>query len=74
VPAAPPQVPALKQQYDRVLAELQKERDGFLAEKTAIMQVGCGIGESGVERGGGLGRAWWSVGGGLGCTRARLLP
>lgn len=33
------QVPALRQQYDRVLLELQKERDGFMAEKAAIMQV-----------------------------------
>lgn len=32
------QVPALRQQYDRVLLELQKERDGFMAEKAAIMQ------------------------------------
>eukprot|EP00983_Pelagomonas_calceolata_P035102 1097652-Pelagomonas_calceolata.AAC.7 len=31
-------VPALRQQYDRVLLELQKERDGFMAEKAAIMQ------------------------------------
>ena len=33
------QVPALRQQYDRVLMELQRERDGFVSEKAAIMQV-----------------------------------
>lgn len=33
------QVPALKQHYDRVLADLQKERDSLMQEKVTIMQV-----------------------------------
>ncbi|GFH16078.1 kinesin motor domain-containing protein, partial [Haematococcus lacustris] len=33
------QVPALKQHYDRVLAEVQRERDALVNEKTVILQV-----------------------------------
>ncbi|KAL6746535.1 hypothetical protein V8C86DRAFT_2939694 [Haematococcus lacustris] len=32
------QVPALKQHYDRVLAEVQRERDALVNEKTVILQ------------------------------------
>jgi hypothetical protein len=35
------QVPALKQHYDRVLADLQRERDALVNEKNVILQVRC---------------------------------
>lgn len=33
------QVPALKQHYDRVLADLQSERDSLISERKALMDV-----------------------------------
>lgn len=33
------QVPALKQHYDRVLADLQTERDSLISERKALMDV-----------------------------------
>ncbi len=38
-----PQVPALKQHYDRVLSDLQKERDTLMADRASIMQVWANV-------------------------------
>lgn len=35
-------MPALKQHYDRVLAELEAQRDTLVAERKALMEVGLG--------------------------------
>lgn len=38
-------MPALKQHYDRVLAELESQRDTLVAERKSLMEVGRGLRE-----------------------------
>ena len=52
------QVPALKQHYDRVLADLQRERDELISEKQTILQVGARVRSVGSGVGNGSDFEW----------------